>query len=86
MTTRRNQNSQRKGKSFLLGLGFDEKHGQKRITRSEQFSVVGGSEETHEKMTETFIKTCEDLKRKGRDLDSADPREISDLLDKHLNE
>ncbi|HIV04900.1 MAG TPA: hypothetical protein IAC75_07135, partial [Candidatus Spyradosoma merdigallinarum] len=48
------------------------------------FSVVGGSEETHEKIAETFIKTCEDLKRKGRDLDDADPREISDLLDKHL--
>lgn len=74
----------RDGKSFLLGLGLDGKDGHKRITRAENFSVVGGSEETHDKITETFVKTCEDLKRKGRDLDSADPREISDLLDKHL--
>lgn len=74
----------RGGKSFLLGLGLDAKDGQKRITQAERFSVVGGSEETHDKMAETFIKTCEDLKRRGRDLDDADPREISDLLDKHL--
>lgn len=74
----------RDGKNFLLGLGLDGNDGQKRITRAERFSVIGGSEETHEKMTETFIRTCEDLKRRGRDLDSADPREISDLLDKHL--
>lgn len=72
------------GKSFLLGLGLDGKDGQKRVTRAENFSVVGGSEETHDRITETFVKTCEDLKRKGRDLDSADPREISDLLRKHL--
>lgn len=74
----------RRGKSFLLGLGLDGRDGQKRITRADRFSVVGGSEETHEKIAETFIKTCEDLKRKGRNLDDADPREISDLLDKHL--
>lgn len=73
------------GRSFLLGLGLDGADGQKRITRAERFSVVGGSEETHDCMTETFIKTCEDLRRKGRDLDDADPREISDLLGKHLS-
>lgn len=75
---------QRAGKTFLLGIGLDEKSGQKRITRAERFSVVGGSEETHEKITETFLKTCENLKRKGRDLDDADPREISDLLNENF--
>ncbi len=74
------------GKSFLLGLGLDARDGQKRITRAERFAVVGGSEETHDRMAETFIKTCEDLKRKGRNLDNADPREISDLLGKHFSE
>ena len=66
----------RKSKSHLLGLGLDG-DGEKRITRAENFSIVGGSEETHEKIAETFIKTCEDLKRKGRDLDDADPRETA---------
>lgn len=74
----------RGGKSFLLGLGLDGNDGHRRITRAERFSVVGGSEETHDKMTETLVRTCEDLKRKGRDLDDADPHEISDLLEKHL--
>lgn len=76
----------RRRKTFLLGLGLDGKDGHKRITSAERFSVVGGSEETHEKLTESFIKTCEDLKRKGRSLDSADPREISELIDKHFDE
>lgn len=82
--SRDDEQRSRKGKSFLLGLGLDNTDGQKRITQAERFSVVGGSEETHDKMAETFIKTCEDLKRKGRDLDSADPREVSELIDKHL--
>ncbi len=55
----------------------------KRITRGEGFSLVGGSEETHERMTETVIKTSEDLSRKGRTIADARPEELADLLRKH---
>ena len=44
----------------LLGLGFDHDDGHKRITTGEQFAIVGGSEKTHERMTETVIKTFEE--------------------------
>jgi hypothetical protein len=56
---------------------------QKRITRGEGFSLVGGSEETHERMTETVIKTSEDLSRKGRSIADARPEELAELLRKH---
>ena len=54
-----------------------------KITQGEGFSLVGGSAETHEKMTETVVKTVEDLQKKGRSLQAADPREVADLLRKH---
>jgi hypothetical protein len=55
----------------------------RRITRGEGFSLVGGSEETHERMTETVIKTSEDLSRKGRSIADARPEELAELLRKH---
>jgi hypothetical protein len=55
----------------------------KRITRGEGFSLVGGSEETHERMTEMVIKTTEDLSRKGRTIADARPEELAELLRKH---
>ena len=76
----RNQNAQQ---AHLLGIGLDNDDGHKRITRSENFSIIGGSEETHSKMTETVIKTVEDIRGKGRHLGTVDPRELADLLKKN---
>lgn len=73
----------RKNQHHLLGLGLDHADNHKRITKGEGFSLVGGSNETHERMTETVIKTVEDLQRKGRTIPTADPQEIADLLRKH---
>jgi hypothetical protein len=68
----------------LLGLGLDNQDGHKRITRGEKFAIVGGSHETHDRLTETVVKTLEQLQRKGRELDEAEPRELADLLRKNL--
>lgn len=67
----------------ILGVGLDNKDGHKRLTRADQFSIVGGSAETHERMTETLVKTCEGLQRKGKTIQSADVREVAELIDKH---
>lgn len=67
----------------LLGIGLDNQDGHKRITRAERFSVVGGSEETHERITETLIKTFEDLKVQGKALEESKPQEIADLINKN---
>lgn len=69
-------------KAELLGIGFDNQDGHKRITSGEQFTLVGGSAETHERMTETAIKTFEELKRRDRRLESVEPQELAEILDK----
>jgi hypothetical protein len=67
----------------LLGLGLDGHDKHRRITQGEGFKLVGGSAETHDQMTETVIKTTEDLARKGRTIADAHPEELADLLRKH---
>jgi hypothetical protein len=69
--------------SHLLGVGLDNEDGHKRLTRAEKFSIVGGSEETHVKMTETLVKTFEDLKTKGKELEDTEKDELADLLDRN---
>ena len=75
----------RKPSAHLLGLGLDNEDGHKRLTKAEDFSVVGGSEETHERMTETLLKTMQDLKGKGKPLADTEPRELADLLHKNAS-
>ncbi len=66
----------------LLGVGLDNSDGHKRITTGEQFVLVGGSAETHERMAETTIKTFEELKRRAKHLESVDPRELAEIIHK----
>ncbi len=68
--------------SGLLGVGLDATDGHKRITRGEKFVLVGGSDETHGRMTETVIKTFEELKRRDKDLHQVEPKELADILHK----
>ena len=42
----------------MLGIGLDS-DGHKRITKGENFALVGGTKETHEVMTETAMKINE---------------------------
>ena len=54
--------------AMMLGVGLDGQDGHKRVTRGDNFCLVGGSEETHEAMTETAVKINEKLARKGKHL------------------
>lgn len=72
-----------KPQAHLLGIGLDNDDGHKRLTQAEDFSIVGGSEETHERMTETLLKSVEDLKRRGKDLQSTEPDELAEIIHKH---
>lgn len=75
-TTRRRP----KKHAHLLGVGFDNHDGHKRITSAEKFTIVGGSEETHGRMTETLVKAFEHLKRRGKKLDSVEPKELAEII------
>ncbi len=70
-------------RAHLLGLGLDNDDGHKRITQSEEFSIIGGSQETHDKMTETVVKTFEDIKKNGKSLGTVEPKELSELIEKN---
>lgn len=78
--------SKRKGESYLFGIGLDGDDGHRRLTRADKFSIVGGSEETHDRMTETLVKTFEDLSRKGKCLEETDKKELSELLKENTPE
>jgi hypothetical protein len=69
-------------RAALLGLGLDNDDGHKRITTGEQFAIVGGSEETHGRMTETVVKTFEELKTRGKHLHQVEPSELAEIIDK----
>ena len=64
----------------ILGVGLDAKDGHKRITQAERFSIIGGSEETHNKMSETVIKTFETLSRRGKNIDDVDESELVEII------
>jgi hypothetical protein len=70
----------------FLGVGLDNQDGHKRVTRSENFLLVGGSAETHEHMQDTAIRFGEALQRKGKTLGETSPEEVIDLLRESMDD
>ena len=66
--------------AMMLGIGLDGKDGHQRMTKGDNFCLVGGSEETHEAMTETAVKINEKLARKGKQLADVSREEFADLV------
>lgn len=75
-----------KAPTNLVGVGLDNEDGHKRITTGEKFALVGGSQETHERMTETVVKTFEELKRRDKHLETVNKRELAEILHKSTPE
>jgi hypothetical protein len=73
-----NSGGKKKGKSMLLGVGLDS-DGHKRLTTGENFALVGGTQETHEQMTEKAIKINEKLKARGKQLGEVSHEEFDDI-------
>lgn len=71
-----------KKKALLLGVGLDNKDGHTRITKGENFHLVGGSEETHGVMQEKAIKMGEHLKQRGKTLETVSREEFQDIAHK----
>jgi seryl-tRNA(Sec) selenium transferase len=70
---------QKKKKSALmLGVGLDS-DGHKRVTTGPNFALVGGTQETHEVMTEKAIKINEKLAAKGKQLEEVSREEFDDI-------
>ncbi len=65
--------------SFLVGIGLDGRDGQFRITRGEDFQIVGGSDRTHRRMQDKIMHVQEDLAKKGRTIASIQPDDFDDI-------
>ena len=62
----------------MLGVGLDS-DGHKRLTTGENFALVGGTQETHEEMTEKAIKINDKLKERGKPLEAVSGEEFADI-------
>ena len=65
-------------RAVLLGVGLDT-DGHKRVTTGPNFALVGGTQETHEVMTEKAIKINEQLKARGKQLGEVSHDEFDDI-------
>lgn len=65
-------------KGMILGLGLDS-DGHKRLTTGPNFVLMGGSQETHEVMTEKVVKINEKLAAKGKQLEDVSREEFDDI-------
>lgn len=63
---------------MMLGVGLDS-DGHKRLTTGPNFALVGGSEQTHEEMTEKAIKINEKLASKGKQLEEVSHEEFDEI-------
>jgi seryl-tRNA(Sec) selenium transferase len=73
-----NPGGKKKRKAIMLGVGLDS-DGHKRLTTGPNFALVGGTEETHEQMTEKAVKINEKLKSRGKQLEEVSHEEFDDI-------
>ena len=63
----------------FVGVGLDG-DGEQRVTRSEHFFILGGSQETHERMQDTAIRFSEKLNQRGKPLHETPVEEVIEIL------
>ena len=73
-----NAPNKRRKAALMLGIGVDS-DGHKRLTTGKNFALIGGSEETHQAMTEKAIKINEQLASKGKRLEDVTREEFEDI-------
>lgn len=78
MSNKPENNRRKNKKAMMLGVGLDS-DGHKRMTTGPNFALVGGTEETHEIMTEKAIKINEKLKARGKALEEVSRGEFDEI-------
>jgi hypothetical protein len=73
-----NASKKKIARALMLGVGLDS-DGHKRLTTGPNFALVGGSQETHEQMTERALKINEKLKARGKQLETVTHEEFDDI-------
>jgi hypothetical protein len=70
-------NNQRQ--ALLLGLGLDNQDRHVRLTKGDEFLLVGGSQDTHERMQETAVRFTEELSKRGQRITDLSAEEFADI-------
>lgn len=70
--------AEKRTRAVLVGVGLDS-DGHQRVTRGPNFALVGGTQETHEQMTEKAIKINEKLADRGKSLEEVSHAEFDDI-------
>lgn len=76
--------SRKKKAGRLVGVVVGPSDGHRRITNSEDFTVVGGSKEAHECGVENAVKFGEELSKRGKTVSELSRREFTEIVDKVL--
>lgn len=76
---RKTSAKRRRVRGGLLGLGLDGDDGHKRVTKGDDFVLLGGSAETHERMQDLVMRMNENLRRRGKQFGDLSSREFEDL-------
>lgn len=72
----------KKAKGHLVGVGLDQDDDLKRITRADDFTLLGGSEETHDRMTKQAKSFCDALAKKGKKMGDLSKKEFCEIVKK----
>ena len=65
----------------ILGIGLDNDDEHVRITRGDNFHLVGGSNDTHNNMQEKCIKFNEKLSERGKTMEQLEQTEFIDIAE-----
>jgi hypothetical protein len=74
------RNARQKRVIGLLGVGFDRKDGQIRITQADTYHVLMGSGETHTELQKICCRIEECVKASGRKLSDFSPEEFMEMV------
>lgn len=78
---KKKQSDQKQSKdAALLGIGLDSQDEETRLTKGENYLLVGGSQQTHEIMQETAVRVNEQLEKRGKRLADLEPNEFRDVM------
>ncbi len=83
--SKKDENTEERQIVGFVGVGLDNEDEHKRITRTEEFLLLGGSEETHERMQDAAIRFRESLDKRGKQLKETSVEEALALLHKAMN-
>lgn len=70
----------KQAKAHMLGVGLDRGDEHVRITQGPNFTVLMGSEETHDSLRGACMKINEKLRRRGKRLDNVSAEEFFDMV------